>query len=149
RAAGGCASLNTLTGGVRVASCNEARGRQPGIKTAPDRGLTWARALHSFAQLRQNRQNQLLFEVPLSLLHELVPSAARIALLVNPANPVPAETITKDTEAAAGTIGRHIDVFKAETSREIEMAFAALVRDSADALVVGADPLFIDRRVQI
>src|SRR5262249_60850654 len=57
--AGGCASLNTLTGGVRVASCNEARGRQPGIKTAPDRGLTWARALHSFAQLRQNRQNQL------------------------------------------------------------------------------------------
>jgi hypothetical protein len=47
-----------------VASCNEARGRQPGIKTAPDRGLTWARALHSFAQLRQNRQNQLLFEVP-------------------------------------------------------------------------------------
>jgi len=85
----------------------------------------------------------------LSLLHELVPSAARIALLVNPANPVPAETITKDTEAAAGTIGRRIDVFKAETSREIEMAFAALVRDSADALVVGADPLFIDRRVQI
>jgi len=85
----------------------------------------------------------------LSLLHELVPSAARIALLVNPANPVPAETITKDTEAAAGTIGRRIDVFKAETSRQIEMAFAALVRDSADALVVGADPLFIDRRVQI
>ena len=85
----------------------------------------------------------------LSLLHELAPSAARIALLVNPANPVPAETITKDTEAAARTIGRHIDVFKAETSREIEMAFAALVGNRADALVVGADPLFIDRRVQI
>src|SRR5215468_7544684 len=58
----------------------------------------------------------------LSLLHELAPDAARIALLVNPANPIPAETMTKDTEAAAGTIGRHIDVFKAETSREIEMA---------------------------
>src|SRR5262249_45040681 len=40
----------------------------PGIKTAPDRGLTWARALHSFAQRRQNRQNQLLFEVPKSQL---------------------------------------------------------------------------------
>src|SRR5262249_25003318 len=64
RAAGGCAGLSALTGGVRAASCNGARGRQPGIKTAPDRGLTWARALHSFAQLRQNRQNQLLFEVP-------------------------------------------------------------------------------------
>jgi putative ABC transport system substrate-binding protein len=85
----------------------------------------------------------------LSLLHELTPRAARIALLVNPANPVSAETIIKDTEAAAGTIGWHIDVFKAETSREIEMAFAALVRDRADALAVGADPFFVDRRVQI
>jgi hypothetical protein len=67
RAAGGCAGLSALTGGVRAASRNGARGRQPGIKTAPDRGLTWARALHSFAQLRQNRQNQLLlFEVPCS-----------------------------------------------------------------------------------
>src|SRR5215471_18469723 len=85
----------------------------------------------------------------LSLLHELAPRAGRIALLVNPANPVAAETIIKDTEAAAATIGRHTDVYKAETSREIEMAFAALVRDGADALAVGADPYFIDRRVQI
>jgi hypothetical protein len=67
RAAGVCAGLSALTGGVRAASCNGARGRQPGIKTAPDRGLTWALALHSFAQLRQNRQNQLLFEVPKSV----------------------------------------------------------------------------------
>jgi putative ABC transport system substrate-binding protein len=85
----------------------------------------------------------------LSLLHELAPSAGRIALLVNPANPVATETIIKDTEAAAATIGRHIDVYKAETSREIVMAFAALVRGGADALAVGADPYFIDRRVQI
>src|SRR5262252_6578832 len=85
----------------------------------------------------------------LSLLHELAPDAARIALLVNPANPIPAETITKDTEAAAGTIGWHINVYKAETGREIEMAFDALVRDRADALVIGAEPFFIDRRVQI
>jgi putative ABC transport system substrate-binding protein len=85
----------------------------------------------------------------LSLLHELAPSAARIALLVNPANPVPTQSIIKDTEEAAGAIGRHIDVFKAETSREIETAFAALVQNRADALVVGAEPFFIDRRVQI
>jgi putative tryptophan/tyrosine transport system substrate-binding protein len=85
----------------------------------------------------------------LSLLHELTPGAARIALLVNPSNPVPAETITKDTEAAAETIGHHIDVLKAETSGEIETAFGALVRKRADALVVGADSFFIDRRVQI
>jgi len=85
----------------------------------------------------------------LALLHEFTPHAARFALLVNPANPVAAETITKDAEAAAEMIGRHIDVYKAETSREIEMAFAALVRNRADALVVGADPFFLDRRVQI
>jgi putative ABC transport system substrate-binding protein len=85
----------------------------------------------------------------LSLLHELTPRAAQIALLVNPANPIPAEAITKDTEAAGATIGWHINVYKAETSREIEMVFDALVRDKADALAVGADPFFIDRRVQI
>ena len=75
--------------------------------------------------------------------------AARIALLVNPANPIPAETITKDTEAAAGTIGWHINVYKAETGREIEMAFDAIIQNRADALVIGADAFFIDRRVQI
>ena len=85
----------------------------------------------------------------LALLHEFTPHAARFALLINPANPVPAETITKDAEAAAEMIGRPIDVYKAETSREIEMAFAALVRNRADALVVGADAFFLDRRVQI
>jgi putative ABC transport system substrate-binding protein len=85
----------------------------------------------------------------LALLHEFTPHAARFALLVNPANPVAAETITKDAEAAAEMIGQHIDVYKAETSREIEVAFAALVRNRADALVVGADPFFLDRRVQI
>src|SRR5262249_40202787 len=84
-----------------------------------------------------------------SLLYELMPRAARIALVVNPGNPVAGESITKDTEGAAPTIGRHIDVYKAETSREIELAFAALVRDGAQALLVGADPFFTDRRVQI
>src|SRR5262245_48497582 len=85
----------------------------------------------------------------LSLLHELVPRASRIALLINPANPVPAETIVKDTQAAAETIGWHIDVYKAETSQEIEAIFAALVSDRVDALLVGAEPFFLDRRVQI
>jgi putative tryptophan/tyrosine transport system substrate-binding protein len=85
----------------------------------------------------------------LSLLHDLAPSAARIALLVDPTNPVATQSIIEDTQAAAGAIGRHIDVFEAENSREIETAFAALVQNRADALVVGAEPFFIDRRVQI
>jgi len=85
----------------------------------------------------------------LSLLHELAPTAARIALLVNPANPIPTQSIIKDTEEAARAIGRQIDVYKAETSREIETAFHALVQNRAEALLVGAEPFFIDRRVQI
>jgi putative ABC transport system substrate-binding protein len=83
------------------------------------------------------------------LLHELAPGAARIALLVNPANPVATQTIITDTKAAAAAIGRQIDVFEAETSDEIETAFAALVQSRADTLLVGAEPFFIDRRVQI
>src|SRR5262247_2086263 len=71
----------------------------------------------------------------LGLLHELMPRAARIALLVNPTNPVPAELLIKDAEAAASAIGQHIDVFNAATSQEIETAFAALVQKRADALV--------------
>jgi putative tryptophan/tyrosine transport system substrate-binding protein len=85
----------------------------------------------------------------LSLLHDLAPSAARIALLVDPTNPVATQSIIEDTQAAAGALGRHIDVFRAENSREIETAFAALAQNRADALLVGAEPFFIDRRVQI
>jgi putative ABC transport system substrate-binding protein len=85
----------------------------------------------------------------LGLLHEMAPRAARIAFLVNPANPIPAESMIKDMEAAASVAQRHIDVFRASTNREIETAFAALVQSRADALIVGAEPFFIDRRVQI
>src|SRR5262245_21864459 len=85
----------------------------------------------------------------LSLLHEMAPRAARVALLVNPTNPVPAESEIKDVEAGASVIGWHVDVFKAGTNHEIEAAFAALVQNRADALVVGPDPLFLDRRVQL
>jgi putative ABC transport system substrate-binding protein len=85
----------------------------------------------------------------LGLLHEMTPRATRIAFLVNPTNPVPAESMIKNVEAAASVAGLHIDVFRTGTNREIETAFAALVQNPADALVVGADPLFVDRRVQL
>jgi putative ABC transport system substrate-binding protein len=57
--------------------------------------------------------------------------------------------VIKDVERAASATARQIEVFDASTSREIEMAFAALVQKQAEALVVGADPLFIERRVQL
>jgi putative ABC transport system substrate-binding protein len=84
----------------------------------------------------------------LALLHELVPKAVRIAVLVNPANPSSAETAVRDIPEAAGAIGLQIQVLNASTSREIEAAFATLVHDRADALFVAPDIFFVTRRVQ-
>src|SRR5262249_37661526 len=84
----------------------------------------------------------------LGLLRELLPTAARIGLLVNPTNPN-VEDVTKDVTAAASTIGAQIDVVRASDSREIEAAFATLIRNRVDALVVGADALFNIRRLQL
>jgi putative ABC transport system substrate-binding protein len=84
----------------------------------------------------------------LELLRELVPGAVRVAVLVNPANAVVAETTLRDVETAARTIGLHIQVHKASTSREINAAFATLVRERPDALFVGGDPFLASRRVQ-
>src|SRR5262249_8075458 len=82
------------------------------------------------------------------VLPELLPTAARIGLLVNPTNPN-AEGATKDVTAAALATGVEIDVVRASDSREIEVAFATLVRNRADALVVGPDAFFTSRRLQI
>src|SRR5262249_31113556 len=83
----------------------------------------------------------------LQLLHELVPSAARVAVVVNPNNPN-AELTMKDAEMAGGTMGLQIQVLNASTSREIDAAFAAIVRTRSDALFVAGDAFFLSRRVQ-
>jgi len=84
----------------------------------------------------------------LGLLRELVPAANRVGLLVNPSNPAN-ESIPKDVTEAASTVGAQIDVVHARDSSEIEAAFAALVRNKVEALLVGADGLFFNRRVQV
>src|SRR6266511_4059011 len=84
----------------------------------------------------------------LGLLHELVPKAVRVAVLVNPANTPTAETALRDMPEAARAIGLQIQFLNASTSREIEAAFATLVRDRADALFVAGDTFFVSRRVQ-
>ena len=84
----------------------------------------------------------------LGLLRELVPAASRVGLLVNPSNEN-AEAITGDLKAAAATIGVEIDVVRATDSHEIEEAFVALIQDKVHALVVGTDPFFYNRRVQL
>ena len=85
----------------------------------------------------------------LGLLHELVPKAARIAVLVNPANAPIAEVMLREIPPAARAIGLQIQVLNASTSREIDAAFATIVRDRADALFIAPDGFFTSRRIQL
>jgi putative ABC transport system substrate-binding protein len=84
----------------------------------------------------------------LELLREMVPGAARIAVLVNPANTT-TETALSDAAAAARVMGLQIQVLKASTSREIDAAFATFVRERPDAVFVSLDVFFISRRAQL
>ena len=84
----------------------------------------------------------------LALLHELVPKAIRIAVLVNPANVPATESTLRAIPEAARAIGLQIQVLNASTRSEIEAAFATLVRDRADALYIAGDVFFTSRRVQ-
>jgi putative ABC transport system substrate-binding protein len=84
----------------------------------------------------------------LELLRELVPAAARMAVLVNPTSRA-AETTLRDVEAAARAMGLQIQVLNASTSREIDAAFATFVRERPDALFVGGDGFLGSRRVQL
>jgi len=81
----------------------------------------------------------------LELLHEMVPTATSVALLVNPTSLGIAETLTRDMEAAAHTLQLQLHVLHASNDREIEMAFATLTQLRAGALVIGADAFFTGR----
>jgi putative tryptophan/tyrosine transport system substrate-binding protein len=85
----------------------------------------------------------------LELLRELVPGAARVAVLVNPANSTTAESTLRGMEPAARAMGLQIQVLNASSSREIDAVFATLESERPDAIVVGTDTFLIDRRVQL
>jgi putative ABC transport system substrate-binding protein len=85
----------------------------------------------------------------LELLRTLLPGIVRVAVLVNPANAMNAETTLRDAEVAARAIGLQIKVLNASTSREINATFATFVRERPDALFVGGDGFFVSRRVQL
>jgi putative ABC transport system substrate-binding protein len=85
----------------------------------------------------------------LELLHELVPAAKRVAVLVNPANVKNTEITLGDTEAAARAIGLQLQIVRASNSRELDAAFATAARERADALFAGSDGMFVNRRVQL
>jgi len=85
----------------------------------------------------------------LALLHELVPSAKRVAVFINPSDSPRAEVLRRDVRGAARDIGVELQILDPSTSREIDAAFAALVRDRAEALFVGPDGFYNSRRVQL
>jgi ABC-type uncharacterized transport system substrate-binding protein len=85
----------------------------------------------------------------LELLRELVPTAIRVAVLVNPTNTANTETTLKDVQSAARAIGLQIQVLNASTIGEIDAAFATFALARPDALFVGNDPFFTSRRVQL
>jgi putative tryptophan/tyrosine transport system substrate-binding protein len=84
----------------------------------------------------------------LGLLRELVPTAAVVAMLVNPNNPL-SERLTKDVQAAAATTGHRIHVVNASSESDFGKAFATFAEVHADALIVGADPFFFSRSDQL
>src|ERR1700731_5132339 len=84
----------------------------------------------------------------LRLLHDLVPKAVRIAVLVNPANPATAEPTLRDLQEAAPTIGLQIQILNATTIGEIDAAFATFAGEHPDALFVAPDAFFTSRRGQ-
>jgi len=85
----------------------------------------------------------------LRLLHDLVPKAVRVAVLINPANTAVTETTLRGVKEAAATIGLQIQIFNATTIGEIDAAFATLARERPDALFVAGDAFFASRRVQL
>jgi ABC-type uncharacterized transport system substrate-binding protein len=83
------------------------------------------------------------------LLHELVPTATSIALLVNPSNPALTERLLRDTQATAAKLGLQLDVVKAGAEGDFDAVFATLTQLRAGALVIGADALFIEQSKQL
>jgi putative tryptophan/tyrosine transport system substrate-binding protein len=83
------------------------------------------------------------------LAHEMIPAARVIALLINPANPL-AQSILKDSQAAARTLSLQLQVLNASNESDFDAAFKAAVEVHADALVIAsADPLFGSRAEQL
>jgi putative tryptophan/tyrosine transport system substrate-binding protein len=84
----------------------------------------------------------------LELLRELVPSAKVIGVLINPRNPT-SQSQTTDVQAAAGAHGIELMIVDASSERDIDTAFTSFVQHHVNAIIVGADSLFLSRREQL
>ena len=95
-----------------------------------------------------NQLSNVLEEKRFGLLHELLPSAVLIGVLVNPNSPY-AESQTSEVQAAARKLGQQFVLVKAGSEHNLEAAFEAIVKQGAGALIVASDPLFNNRRDQL
>src|SRR5262249_26970728 len=107
----------------------------------------------SFSQSGANITGVSVLSTPmaakrLELLREVVPTADRIAIVVNPSNPNAAAQL-RDIQAAASMLRQKVIVTNAATEAEIDSAFAALAQQRAGALLVGADSFLLGRRSQL
>jgi ABC-type uncharacterized transport system substrate-binding protein len=96
-----------------------------------------------------NLFNSELNSKRLELLRMLIPTAARVAVLVNPTDRANAETVMRDLDPAARTIGLQVQMFEARTSSEIDAAFALMAGTQPDALFVAGQTYFNSRRIQL
>jgi putative tryptophan/tyrosine transport system substrate-binding protein len=108
----------------------------------------------SFARPEGNLTGVNFFNTELAvkqfeLLHEMLPSAARIAVLVDPADQTNTEPVLREIEAAARATSMNIEIFKANNSREIDATFEAIAREHLDGVFVEQSPFLNARRVQI
>jgi len=85
----------------------------------------------------------------LQLLHELVPTASIVALLVNPTDPAITETTTKEVQAAARALGLELHVLTASTESDLDGVFAKLIQLRVGGLVIGSGAFFTSRSVQL
>ena len=85
----------------------------------------------------------------LELLRELVPTARRVAVLVNPVVAERAESALQDAHTAAAAMGLQIQAFNTSSSGEIDAVFASFARERPDAILVTSDPFFTARRIQL
>jgi putative tryptophan/tyrosine transport system substrate-binding protein len=85
----------------------------------------------------------------LELLHQIVPAAGIVALLINPTNPAISEPLSRDAQAAARTLGIRLHVLRASNDGEIETAFAVLHGLQVGGIVIGSDQFFNSRSRQL
>src|SRR5262245_14376188 len=128
-----------LLGGAAAAWPLAARAQQPipviGYLSPGSRESDVLRLMH----LRKGLSEVELGPKQLELLHDLVPAATTIALLVNPTTPTIAETLTKELRTAALAFGLQLHILHASTKGDFDTAFAALERLRAGALVIATD----------